>query len=214
MTPTIGCHSTIDRAGMGQARDATDHQNGEDHGTANQQPERNLSASDFIHDMGPGNGKGKKARIIGPLPGAPKAMRLRPTAAATTLQCRCLLALPTIMGFPVLDVNQINCLPPAGILRPIVPEGPRNSGFSATCHAPKRQSVMEETKMADNNDDDIPFMQKTAGQPLPASLPRRGITGAALHPVGHHRHHEYAGRQVSQSATSGRDKYECNSAAV
>jgi hypothetical protein len=42
------------QAGMGQTCDATDYQNGEDHGTANQQPERNLSASNRIHDRSPG----------------------------------------------------------------------------------------------------------------------------------------------------------------
>jgi hypothetical protein len=42
---------------MRQPRDAADDQNGKDHGTAKQQPKRDLSASDFIHDMSPGNGK-------------------------------------------------------------------------------------------------------------------------------------------------------------
>ncbi|KFB68335.1 MAG: hypothetical protein CAPSK01_002189 [Candidatus Accumulibacter vicinus] len=42
------------QARMGQTCDATDHQNGEDHGTANQQPECNLSASNLIHDRSPG----------------------------------------------------------------------------------------------------------------------------------------------------------------
>jgi hypothetical protein len=84
-------------------------------------------------------------------------------AAATPLQCRCLLALPTICRVsPVLDVNQINCLPPTGILPAIVPRQAKEfGGFSATCHAPRAPiSDLEETQMADNNDDDIPFMQR------------------------------------------------------
>jgi hypothetical protein len=32
-------------------------------------------------------------------------------------------------GFPVLDVNQINCLPPAGILPAIVPRRAKEFGF-------------------------------------------------------------------------------------
>jgi hypothetical protein len=42
----------------------------------------------------------------------------------------------------------------------LCPEGPRNSSLSATYQRHKRKSLMEDTNMAVNNDDDIPFMQK------------------------------------------------------
>jgi len=64
------------------------------------------------------------------LPGAPKA-----TLSATNGRSH-KPAMPMfaglchhLPGFPVLDVNQINCLPPAGILPAIVPRRAKEFGF-------------------------------------------------------------------------------------
>ena len=56
-------------------------------------------------------------------------------------------------------IKSINC-PLQVFFAQLCPEKPRNSTLSATYRAPRAPTSDGGTKMADHNDDDIPFMQK------------------------------------------------------